>query len=95
MYRYADDNAYDTPTASPGPSPSPPPPPAHSSSKPFELLFLGTGCSSALPNIACTTDPVNGCAACLDTVGNPESKNIRGNTGCVLRIPQGEGQDEL
>ncbi|BGP66450.1 hypothetical protein NBRC10512_002484 [Rhodotorula toruloides] len=91
MYRYPDASGYDTPTASPSPSP----PPARSPSKPHELLFLGTACSSALPNIVCTTDPVNGCDACLDTVGNPGSKNIRGNTGCVLRVPRGEGQEEL
>ncbi|GEM11779.1 metallo-beta-lactamase domain containing protein [Rhodotorula toruloides] len=91
MRRYADADLYDTPTASPSPSP----PPARSPSKPYELLFLGTACSSALPNIACTTDPVNGCKACLDTVGNPESKNVRGNTGCVLRVPQGDGKEEL
>ncbi|BGP03980.1 metallo-beta-lactamase domain containing protein [Rhodotorula toruloides] len=91
MYRYPHSSGFDTPSASPSPSP----PPARSSSKPYELLFLGTACSSALPNIACTTDPVNGCDACLDTVGNPGNKNIRGNTGCVLRVPRGERQDEL
>ncbi|BGP35874.1 hypothetical protein JCM10296v2_007726 [Rhodotorula toruloides] len=91
MYRYPAANGFDTPTASPSPSP----PPARSPSKPYQLLFLGTACSSALPNIVCTTDPVNGCDACLDTVGNPGSKNNRGNTGCVLRVPRGEGQEEL
>lgn len=40
-----------------------------------------------MPDIACVTDPQNGCKCCLDTVGNPRSKNIRGNTGAVVRVP--------
>ncbi|GAA6008060.1 MBL fold metallo-hydrolase [Rhodotorula paludigena] len=60
-----------------------------------KLLLLGTGGSAAVPDITCVTDPQNGCKCCLDTLDNPRSKNIRGNTGAVVRVPGlREGDEE-
>ncbi|GAA5910604.1 hypothetical protein JCM5296_003818 [Sporobolomyces johnsonii] len=94
--------------AEPAPSPSPsstraaPRLPAFSSlsrSKPLEFMIMGSGGSAAVPNIACTTDPAHGCACCLDTVPGGggqgrRSKNIRGNTSGVLRVPQENGEEK-
>ncbi|GAA6044115.1 hypothetical protein JCM8097_003218 [Rhodosporidiobolus ruineniae] len=65
---------------------------------PLSLLLLGTGGSAAVPDIACTTSLSTGCACCLDTLSGPgragrKSKNIRGNTGAVLRIPPELGRE--
>ncbi|GAA6058379.1 hypothetical protein JCM3770_006101, partial [Rhodotorula araucariae] len=53
----------------------------------LSLMLFGTGGSAAVPDIACTTDPAHGCKCCLDTVDKPASRNIRGNTGAVIRVP--------
>ncbi|GAA5883626.1 hypothetical protein JCM16303_004921 [Sporobolomyces ruberrimus] len=61
-------------------------------SKPLSLFLLGTGGSAAVPDISCITDPANACACCKDTMpggtGMLSSKNRRGNTSAILRIPQ-------
>lgn len=59
--------------------------------RPLSFTFLGTGASSALPLISCVTAPEKACPACYDTLGNPESRNIRANTGAVIRVPQNDG----
>lgn len=63
-------------------------------SKPLSFLLLGTGGSAAVPVISCVTDLVNACACCRDTMPGGtglNSKNRRGNTGGILRIPQLDG----
>lgn len=58
----------------------------------LELLFLGTGTSSAIPSIGCLTSP-DGCYCCKSTLdlNDPAGrKNIRKNTSAVLRIPSKE-----
>ncbi|BGP43951.1 hypothetical protein JCM10449v2_008008 [Rhodotorula kratochvilovae] len=58
-------------------------------------MLFGTGGSAAVPDIACTTDPAHGCKCCLDTVDHPASRNVRGNTGAVIRVPaEVEGGEE-
>ncbi|GAA5898310.1 MBL fold metallo-hydrolase [Sporobolomyces salmoneus] len=60
-------------------------------SKPLSFLILGSGGSAAVPVISCVTDLANVCACCKDTIASgsgEHSKNKRGNTGGVLRIPQ-------
>ncbi|GAA5846025.1 hypothetical protein JCM11251_007333 [Rhodosporidiobolus azoricus] len=79
----------------------PPPPPPPDRVAPLSLLLLGTGPSSALPYLPCITSPTPSlplsaggcCDACADTLPRSEggsgrkSKNVRGNTGAVLRVP--------
>lgn len=64
-----------------------------STSKPLSFTFLGTGGSSALPLISCVTKPEEACPSCFDTIFDPDSKNIRGNTGGVLRVLQDDGTE--
>ncbi|GAA6010385.1 hypothetical protein JCM11491_006298 [Sporobolomyces phaffii] len=64
--------------------------------KPLSLLLLGTGASSAVPLVSCVTDLETACASCRDTTSQGAgavSKNKRGNTGAVLRIPQMDGSE--
>ncbi|GAA5986872.1 hypothetical protein JCM10908_000934 [Rhodotorula pacifica] len=68
--------------------------PSSSSSSPQSKLsftFLGTGGSSALPLISCVTKPDQACSSCFDTIWDPNSRNIRANTGGVIRVPQSDG----
>ncbi|GAA5861162.1 hypothetical protein JCM3774_002212 [Rhodotorula dairenensis] len=59
----------------------------------ISFTFLGTGGSSALPLISCVTEPDKACPSCFDTLWDPASKNIRGNTGGVIRVPQADGTE--
>ncbi|GAA94712.1 hypothetical protein E5Q_01365 [Mixia osmundae IAM 14324] len=53
----------------------------------LELMLMGTGTSSALPAISCLTDPDgNGCECCLSTLKPEGKKNVRRNTGAVVRL---------
>ncbi|KAL7752548.1 hypothetical protein RI367_002082 [Sorochytrium milnesiophthora] len=54
-----------------------------------ELIFLGTGTSSCVPNVRCLVHDV-GCKVCPTTVGNPKSKNRRRNTSLLVRIAPSE-----
>lgn len=58
----------------------------------MEVIFLGTGTSSSLPNIDCLTAPPDKepCHTCLSTLRPEGKKNIRRNTSVVLRI---DGKD--
>ena len=56
----------------------------------IEVLFLGTGVSECVPNIACATDP-DGCLACRDAL-KPGSRDARRQSNILVRI-QHEGQD--
>lgn len=58
----------------------------------LELILLGTGTSSGLPAIGCLTSEKKGCLCCRSTLtDDPEArKNVRRNTGGVLRIPSQE-----
>ncbi|TNY19007.1 beta-lactamase-like protein [Rhodotorula diobovata] len=70
------------------------PPPLRDPHKPMSLTLFGTGGSAAVPDVACTTDPAHGCRCCLDTVGHPQSRNVRGNTGAVIRVPLESGEEK-
>lgn len=59
----------------------------------ISFTFLGTGGSSALPLISCVTEPDKACPSCFDTLWDPASKNIRGNTGGVIRVPRTDGTE--
>lgn len=61
---------------------------------PVQLLVLGSGSSAAVPDISCVTSPETGCEGCLKTLSPDGCKNIRGNTGAVLRIPQTSGREK-
>lgn len=61
--------------------------------KPISFTFLGTGGSSALPVISCVTEPDKACPSCFDTLFDPTSKNIRGNTGGIISVPQPDGSE--
>lgn len=61
--------------------------------KPISFTFLGTGGSSALPLISCVTEPDKACPSCYDTLWDPTSKNIRGNTGGIISVPQRDGSE--
>lgn len=55
----------------------------------LELLFLGTGTSSALPSVGCLTSS-HGCYCCKSTLDPTDAqgrKNVRRNTSALLRIP--------
>ncbi|EEB97055.1 hypothetical protein MPER_03707 [Moniliophthora perniciosa FA553] len=58
-----------------------------------ELIFVGTGTSSSLPNVNCLTQPPDGkqCKTCLSTLAPEGKKNVRRNTSAVVRI---DGKDD-
>ncbi|TFK30749.1 hypothetical protein FA15DRAFT_630022 [Coprinopsis marcescibilis] len=62
----------------------------------LELVFLGTGTSSSLPQIACLTAPPESatppCRTCLSTVTPAGKRNIRRNTSAALRTTGRDGQ---
>ncbi|EFI28660.1 hypothetical protein CC1G_13686 [Coprinopsis cinerea okayama7 len=62
----------------------------------IELIFLGTGTSSSLPQIACITrppdDPKPPCRTCLSTLTPAGRRNIRRNTSAALRVKGRDGQ---
>jgi len=64
------------------------------SNKSVELIFLGTGTSSSVPNVDCLTAPSDRepCLTCLSTLGPEGKKNIRRNTSAVLRIGEKDGK---
>jgi len=60
-----------------------------------ELIFLGTGTSSSIPHVDCLTyDPAihTPCKTCLSTTRPEGKKNVRRNTGAVLRIKAKDGR---
>ncbi|KAF5355768.1 hypothetical protein D9756_004045 [Leucocoprinus leucothites] len=60
-----------------------------------ELIFLGTGTSSSIPHVDCLTyDPAihTPCKTCLSTLNPEGKKNIRRNTGAVLRTKAKDGR---
>ncbi|OCH87504.1 hypothetical protein OBBRIDRAFT_820602 [Obba rivulosa] len=50
-----------------------------------ELIFLGTGTSSSIPNVDCLTR-TSACRTCLSTLTPEGKKNIRRNTSAVVRV---------
>ncbi|KAH8100484.1 beta-lactamase-like protein [Cristinia sonorae] len=60
---------------------------------PVELIFLGTGTSSCVPNIDCLTAPPGGkqCRTCLSTLTPEGKRNIRRNTSMVARLRGRDG----
>lgn len=61
----------------------------------IDIIFLGTGTSSSLPHIECLTEPADStkppCRTCLSTLRPEGKKNIRRNTGAVLRAKGKDG----
>ncbi|KAF9455013.1 hypothetical protein P691DRAFT_716113 [Macrolepiota fuliginosa MF-IS2] len=60
-----------------------------------ELIFLGTGTSSSVPHVECLTyDPAihKPCKTCLSTLTPEGKKNMRRNTGAVLRTKAKDGR---
>jgi phosphoribosyl 1,2-cyclic phosphodiesterase len=67
----------------------------HNESSAVELIFLGTGTSSSIPHVDCLTyDPAihQPCKTCLSTLKPEGKKNIRRNTGAVLRTKAKDGR---
>lgn len=64
------------------------------SEKSVELIFLGTGTSSSVPNVACLTAPSDSehCLTCISTLTPEGKKNIRRNTSAALRIGEKNGK---
>jgi hypothetical protein len=62
--------------------------------KSVELVFLGTGTSSSVPNLNCLTAPPDRepCLTCLSTLRPEGKKNVRRNTSVVLRIGEKDGE---
>ncbi|KAI0080016.1 hypothetical protein K474DRAFT_1590696 [Panus rudis PR-1116 ss-1] len=60
---------------------------------PVEVIFLGTGTSSGLPQIDCLTAPPNSkpCRTCLSTLQPDGRKNIRRNTSVAMRVRDKDG----
>lgn len=52
-----------------------------------ELIFLGTGVSTGLPQIGCVLPSAEHyCAVCLDALENENSPNRRCNVSALLRV---------
>ncbi|KAL2930671.1 hypothetical protein RDABS01_036081 [Bienertia sinuspersici] len=69
--------------SSPSPSPS------------SSLIFLGTGCSSAVPNAMCLIQPSHPpCTVCSQSLSIPPDKNpnYRGNTSLLIDYCQSSGE---
>lgn len=49
-----------------------------------EILFLGTGTSGGLPDLACLLDSQKKCKTCWDAI-EPGSRNRRQNTSIVIK----------
>ncbi|KAM0752994.1 hypothetical protein T439DRAFT_286230 [Meredithblackwellia eburnea MCA 4105] len=62
---------------------------------PLELLIMGSGGSAAVPDISCLTAKDRGCEGCIKTLKPSGSKNVRGNTGAILRVPQSRGREKV
>ncbi|KAG9314608.1 PRELI-like family-domain-containing protein [Chiua virens] len=60
----------------------------------IELIFLGTGTSSSIPNLHCLTAPASKkpCRTCLSTLTPEGKKNIRRNTSAVVRVTAKDGK---
>eukprot|EP01031_Cornospumella_fuschlensis_P038847 gene38847-47244_t len=57
------------------------------STSPFKVLFLGTGVSTAIPNIAHVLRRSNSehpCPVCADALASPSSRNKRNNVSIAL-----------
>lgn len=58
-----------------------------SSSSPTEFVILGSGVSTALPQISCIIRPTDYyCRPCHDAVKNPSGPNRRGNVSALVRL---------
>ncbi|KAF8640384.1 hypothetical protein AX17_000054 [Amanita inopinata Kibby_2008] len=60
-----------------------------------ELILLGTGTSSSLPNVDCLTASLadkSPCKTCLSTLSPQGKKNIRRNTSAALRMKATDGR---
>ncbi|KAH8120514.1 beta-lactamase-like protein [Phellopilus nigrolimitatus] len=72
---------------------------ASSAARPNELefIFLGTGCSSALPLVKCVTasPDVPQCRTCLSTLDPAGRKNMRRNTSAVVRVKSADSDGKL
>ncbi|ORX50961.1 hypothetical protein DM01DRAFT_1337570 [Hesseltinella vesiculosa] len=53
-----------------------------------DFIFIGTGNSGCIPNVACLTDPEQACKACLSSMTEQGKKNRRGNVSAVIRFRQ-------
>lgn len=60
----------------------------------MQLILLGTGSSAAVPDIACVTSQSGGCECCRKALTPEGRHNVRGNTGAILRIKQGDGSEK-
>ena len=58
-----------------------------------EFIFHGTGTSGSVPVIHCLTAPegTTPCETCLSTLHPQGKRNIRRNTGAVLRVDRPDG----
>lgn len=70
---------------------------SNSTTSDLEIIFLGTGTSSAVPSIGCLVSKDKGCFCCRSTLNLEDldsRKNIRRNTSAILRIPSTEEERE-
>lgn len=56
-----------------------------------KLLFMGTGCSSGIPNVCCLTLEKPTCRTCLASLTPEGRKNNRFNTSVLLQVDDGSG----
>ncbi|KAF8592013.1 hypothetical protein K439DRAFT_1643968 [Ramaria rubella] len=66
----------------------------HEEAQEVQFIFHGTGNSGSVPSVECLTAPegANQCETCMSTLRPDGKKNIRRNTGAVLRIARPDGE---
>ncbi|ORY93204.1 metallo-beta-lactamase family protein [Syncephalastrum racemosum] len=52
----------------------------------IDVVFIGTGTSGAVPNVACLTDPKQTCQVCISSMTEAGRKNRKRNTAAVVRF---------
>ncbi|KAJ1621691.1 beta-lactamase-like protein [Pavlovales sp. CCMP2436] len=69
------------------------PPPTRPQDGPARLTFLGTGASTALPDLRCMVDgATNGaCKTCTRAARGPADRNFRGNVCLLISVLGGDG----